>query len=299
MRMLYSFTSLLAMGLLVSSVSAQEENTQAQISPPSQEDTLVQEQPTSSLTAPSSTEEAAKTEKTSPIAPSEEPKMEGQEADGKANHLLALAEKEMMKSETAVRDDESFEFGLRLGWAHLLGNAAKGVEISDKVMGNPFALLDLGYRSDRNWYFGIYAQLGPVLSSKKFCKDVAGCEEKEGNFNAQGGANVHYHLIPEKEFDLWVGFGGGYEFLAMVKKIGGEMEDIRMYGPVGKIEVGGDWRMHENVGLGPLLNLVVGRYDFDFSDSLEVDTISRSGEIRNKALHMWLALGFRGTFNIY
>jgi hypothetical protein len=50
------------------------------------------------------------------------------------------------------------------------------------------------------------------------------------------------------------------------------------------------------VTVGPFASFSVGRYDHESLDALDGDHMSEA--VANKAVHEWLQIGARGTFNL-
>jgi hypothetical protein len=110
---------------------------------------------------------------------------------------------------------QGLELGLRTGYALPLGNSVGAFpggtasSLSDLVTGVLPIWIDAGYRFP-HVYVGAYFQYGIAFINN----DKTGCGGLDcSSSDVQFGANVHYHLFPDRTLDPWGGVGVGYEFL--------------------------------------------------------------------------------------
>jgi hypothetical protein len=201
---------------------------------------------------------------------------------------------------SAQADDVSphgIEVGLRSGYAIGLGNVDSPDTMSDFVQGAVPVWVDAGYRIESpNLFVGGYFQYGFGLLGGK----------TSSTCNTQGvscssnvlvyGLQAHYHVSPGDSFDPWIGYG-----------IGMENMNINLSGPGGSgsvglsgwdyaiFQLGGDFGVAPNLGIGPVVMFTMGQYG-NISQTLNGQTQSQS--VNQTALHEWLTLGIRGVYDI-
>jgi hypothetical protein len=127
------------------------------------------------------------------------------------------------------------------------------------------------------------------------------------------GAQVHYHLAPERSLDPWIGAGIGYEWLTSSVSSSGSIVPNGAPGPASlsttvhgfefvNLQGGLDFKPWErsNFGVGPFVSFSLGEYDSGSiacgGTACNVVPSSRSSDVREKGIHEWLTLGVRGTF---
>lgn len=148
----------------------------------------------------------------------------------------------------------------------------------------------LGYRLIPNLMVGAYFSAGAGLLGS-FFDGCTNCSAKDLRL----GAQVHYHVMPFRMLDPWVGAGFGYEWLAFsigqdsVTASGLEMFNLQAGFDVAvkKAREGrGTW-----FGLGPVVSFSMGR----FTGAACSGPGTRCDGISDPALHEWLTLGIRGV----
>jgi len=164
--------------------------------------------------------------------------------------------------------------------------------------------LDAGYRFNPALYLGAFFQYGfGFVNTDKatLCKqDGISCSVHDLAF----GANLHYHILPDAEFDPWIGAGFGYEFLTA--NVSGSTtilgQTITADGSTTikgfqflVLEAGGDFKATPAFAVGPFVNFALGKYT---SYSSTANGTERSGDLQNTGLHEWLTLGVRGQYNL-
>jgi hypothetical protein len=178
---------------------------------------------------------------------------------------------------------EGLELGARLGYGIPMGDAAKDSKLSDGVKSMIPIWIDAGYRIDENLFAGVYFQYG-LVQLKEDCPEGIDCSANNMRFGIQG----QYHIMPAESFDPWLGLGIGYE---MASAKFGDLETSTSGFEFLNVQAGGDFAVAEGVGIGPFLSFSLGQY----SKAKVGDT---SGDIEEKAMHQWLVLGVRGTFQL-
>jgi opacity protein-like surface antigen len=185
-----------------------------------------------------------------------------------------------------------FELGARLGFGVPLGDLAEKKSL-DKDIGSQLPVwIDAGYRVTPNIYVGAYGQLGYLLLKDRACTAPVECSALDWKI----GANVHYHFQPTATFDPWIGAGVGYEWFSIRETNAGKERSGGVRGfELVNLQVGGDYRLSEQAGIGPFASFSLGQYD---TASLTQDGQTKSADIKQTALHEWLTFGVRGVFDL-
>jgi hypothetical protein len=180
------------------------------------------------------------------------------------------------------------EIGARFAYALPLGDAAKNASLSDTVSGALPILVDVGYRIVPQLYVGLYGQFAFAFLSDKACPANASCSANDLRF----GLNVHYHFTtPAEPYDFWIGAGAGYEILSYKATVAGISAEGSASGfELGNAQVGFDYKMEQGVRVGPFAGVSVGQYS-------TAKAGNQSGDIKDKALHEWLAFGVRAAYD--
>ncbi len=137
--------------------------------------------------------------------------------------------------------------------------------------------LDAAYGLTRTVAIGAWGQ----LLSFGDTTDCRTCKTSSTAF----GAFVRYHLVQGMRFDPWMSAGLGYR----ITKITASGIPDTTYSGIEwlRLQVGGDWYPIDNLGLGPIMELDMGRYG------------TRSpGSIGDQANHWQLIFGARVTLDL-
>ncbi len=188
-------------------------------------------------------------------------------------------------------DDSKFFVGLRLGYSIPLGKAGgdedEELDLSFVSSGQIPIWLDLGYRVTPNLVLGLYGSYAFGFVGDA-CVEGADCSANQIRFGVQG----QYHLSPGESFNPWFGLGIGYEILNLHFEGQGSDFDESFKGfEFANLQVGGDFKVSDSVGIGPFVSFSLGQYSsVGFGDSSE--------DLEKKTLHEWLTIGARGAFNL-
>jgi opacity protein-like surface antigen len=220
--------------------------------------------------------------------------------------LVALAGSAFADGPTA----SGIEVGLRTGYSLPLGNVRgdstttqggttvteSSEALSDVVKGRVPIWIDAGYRINGNLYVGAFFQYGIMFVNTD---KSPGCNQSGVSCSAhdiQFGLNAHYHLMPESQFDPWGGVGIGYESVSSSVSGNGQSGDGGDSGfQFVNLQLGADYKVMPNFGVGPFLSFSVGQYT---SESGSFNGMTISQDIQSKALHEWLTIGLRGAYDI-
>jgi hypothetical protein len=194
------------------------------------------------------------------------------------------------------------EFGARLGYALPLGNLTGDAAstISNSINGAVPIFIEAGYRIARpNLYLGIYFSYAPgLLNTSNQNSLFGGCSQNGVSCSANVvmyGAQVHYHIMPEANFDPWIGAGIGMESINGSGSGGGTSTGASFSGwDYLLLQVGGDYRAAPMFGIGPVAWFGIGQFG-NVSGTTNGNTTSAS--INNTGLHEWLAIGVRGVLD--
>lgn len=193
--------------------------------------------------------------------------------------------------DAAERSVTGFEAGLRLGFGAALGDAEKDAPLSELVTGKVPVIVDAGYRISDRLYAGVYFQYALATLADDACPNGADCASSVLRYGVEG----QFHLMPRDDFDPWVGLGGGIETVDTSVSAGGADAESSIDG-IEFIHVSGgiDYRVHDKVGIGPLVTLTLARY----SDAeVKAGNATFGGAIKDKTFHEWLIVGVRARFH--
>jgi hypothetical protein len=206
---------------------------------------------------------------------------------------------------------EGFELGARLGYGIPMGEIEENSDLSDSISGMIPLQLDLGYRVLPELSLGGYFMYGFGFAGDDLSDacdnldDLPGVTADCSTHDLRLGIQAHYHFLPRKTLDPWLGLGVGYEWITFGTDIsgGGRELDVSATGrgfEFLNLQGGLDFKVADGLALGPFLSFSIGQYS-DSSASCSGNACaddSASEEIDSKALHQWLLLGIRGTFVI-
>ncbi len=199
-----------------------------------------------------------------------------------------------------------FELGARLGYGLPMGSADASTTLGDALGGlAPFGV-DGALVLPAGWSFGGYLAYG-IASVKRggpFCPSVA---SSCSGHDIRVGVEVLYHFsVGGPGADPWIGFGAGYEWLAYdlsaPTNTGGNATGTESVKGIEllNLQAGCSWRLAPTLGLGPFLQLSLGKYT-DYSYSITSNGVAqpeKSGSIDAPKMHEWLQLGVRGALRL-
>ncbi len=228
---------------------------------------------------------------------------------------LALGVTAVPSSVFAQSSGTGLALGLRVGYAIPMGKSGVvpaqdgGVtdtssgSLHDSIKGMVPIWLDAGYRINPALYVGAFFQYGFAFVNKDknpTCSQGFSCSAHDIAF----GANVHYHLLPDAQFDPWIGAGLGYELVTA--GLSGSFDGVSVDGSVTLkgfqfliLEAGGDIKATPDFAIGPFVNFALGELT-SWSSTATGAGVSenQSGDLQDTGLHEWLTLGVRGQYNL-
>jgi hypothetical protein len=193
-----------------------------------------------------------------------------------------------------VHAQESPESGLTLGakvgYALPMGEADKGEKLGDLFSGMVPLQAELGYRLDRSWSVGLYAQYGFVSVKSSLCPAGVSCSGVSTRLGVQG----QYTFDRTPGVRPWLGAGVGFEWTSIRVSAGGASETLKIDGTEYlNLSAGGDWLVSPRLWAGPFITLTIAQYS-------TVSALGQSVTIPSdqKRLHQWLILGVKGSLEL-
>ncbi|HZZ83446.1 MAG TPA: hypothetical protein VFE30_02825 [Anaeromyxobacteraceae bacterium] len=204
---------------------------------------------------------------------------------------LAASPAARAADDTAIEDlpllisskDTGLTLSLRLAYAFPLGDYAGGVGLGDVYQGSIPLQLDVGWRLDDRWTVAAFFQYGFAWMGSN-CPAGADCSARDLRL----GAEVLYRILPGAQWVPWVGLGAGYEWARATRSLGPTAVDVTSRGlELANVQLGADYQWGKSLSYGPYAAFTVGRF-----------STTTVGDLPDKALHHWLQLGLKGTFNL-
>lgn len=210
---------------------------------------------------------------------------------------LAQAQEEPMPTASNVpRARVGFQMALRTGYAVPMGKLSdrSNADLSNFFSGQVPVFVEIGGKPNPHLFLGGYFGLG-VGGAAGVQKDA--CETANASCVAVGlrlGAEIQYHILPEGSTNPWLGYGIGYESLAISGSAGGTTESVAVGGLEYAHLMGGvDFRLSHGFGLGPVVDFSVGQYSHA---RFESGSTTIDEDIQSQATHQWLTFGARFVF---
>jgi hypothetical protein len=189
-----------------------------------------------------------------------------------------------------------FQMALRAGYALPMGRLtdAPNADMTNVFSGQVPLFVEIGGKPSAHLFVGGYFGLGfggPAGVQKDQCDTL------NANCVAVGirlGAELQYHILPEGSANPWLGYGIGYESIALSGSSGGRTQTVSVGGFEYAHFMGGiDFRLNHGFGIGPVVDFSIGEYSHAHYDS---GTTTTDEDIQKKATHEWLTLGVRFVF---
>jgi small nuclear ribonucleoprotein (snRNP)-like protein len=186
-----------------------------------------------------------------------------------------------------------FQMALSTGYSLPLGSADNSLSQSDFVSGQVPVLLEIGGKTSRHLFFGVYSGVafggaGGALSSTCSLSGVS-CSSLDLRF----GAEIQVHFLPDARFNPYLGYGVGLESTSVSASSSATSASVTALGvELGRFTLGGDFRLSHYFGLGPCFTFSVAQYE---TISESTGGTSMSADLASKALHEWLTIGARVT----
>lgn len=172
-----------------------------------------------------------------------------------------------------------------------MGHVFKDRKLSDLSSGQVPFVLDIGGKVIPELFIGGYFGLAfggaGGLASEQCERSNVSC----AGVGVSLGVEAQYHILPKNLVNPWVGYGLGFQSLAMGAKVNGHTETSSFSGfEFARFMAGADFRLNHVFGVGPFVDLSMATYT-KYQDEDE-----DSRDIPDTALHEWLTLGVRFVF---
>ena len=196
------------------------------------------------------------------------------------------------------------ELGARTGVALPFGSVASGSPLSDSIGAQIPVQIDLGFRPDPHLFIGAYGSYGFVVPASGVCQGGS-CSGSD----VRAGVEAQFHFRPGFRFDPWLGVGTGYEWLHVASWSSGKVQDgvdtstdanLTLRGwEIVNAQAGLDYALCTGVRVGPFVGFSIGEFEnASQSSTLRGTEHASSTDIQQTALHEWLTLGLRGSFDL-
>jgi hypothetical protein len=196
-----------------------------------------------------------------------------------------------------------WSLGLRVGYAPAMGDAAKDQALEEGVKSQIPIQVDAAYRITKDVAVGGYFAygIGQTGSAEGTCDlDGVDCSANVVRLGVQGSYTFNQlkaALVP------WAGVGFGYERRSLEASGGGVKQTTCYRGfELLNLQVGGDYKVTEDLAVGPYLQLSLGQYSRSKREDGVLPALSYGGEygseIEEKAMHQWVGFGIRGKYDL-
>jgi hypothetical protein len=216
---------------------------------------------------------------------------------------------------TAPPPRVSFQMALRTGYAVPMGDArgaepcrgmspgacpppggpANDVAMSDLFSGQVPIFVEVGGKVIPALFVGGFLGLGFGGAAGQVGES---CKQDRSDCTTVGvrfGAEVQYHVLPAEMANPWIGYGFGFESIALALSRGGQTSTSGLSGLEFAHLMGGiDFRLSRVFGIGPFVDFSLGQYSKYRFETPYFGT--QEGDIQATKMHQWLAFGARSTF---
>jgi hypothetical protein len=187
--------------------------------------------------------------------------------------------------------ESGLSIGLSVGYAIPMGEDVAGSSLSDGFSGGIPLQVDLGWRFSPYFYLGGFFQYSFVLLASGVTNQCSANNVSCSGSDLQFGLDFVYTILPYAGIMPYVGLGAGWE-IASINVSGNGTGSLTYSGfQFLRIIAGADFRVGSAFKIGPFANFSMGQYSTLSSPAQDVS-------ISNKALHMWLQFGLKGTVDL-
>lgn len=198
----------------------------------------------------------------------------------------------------AFASENGLTLGLRTGFGIPLGDSTKSMALNKTFAGTVPLWIDVGYRFNPNFSAGGFFQYGLGFMEKGGCREDLSCSASVVRFGVQAA----YNFEPTAVFAPWVGLGIGYEMATVSWTEQGSDLDWTWRGiEYLNLQYGADFKVTPQLSFGPFLTFSIGRYSTrTIVETSGTNSLTQSVHIPSdyQAMHQWLQVGLRGTFNL-
>lgn len=194
-------------------------------------------------------------------------------------------------------DRAGLDLAVRVGYAIPFGDVdGDRGSLSGRVSGAVPFVIEAGYRFDRHFTLGPYFQYAIAQVQENTNTGCTGNTDCSG-WVVRTGLEGLYHFDTSSVVAPWVGLGAGYEWTSY----SGSAANVGFSASANgwefvNVQVGGDFRLGQNVTLGPFVSFSVARYG---SESGTLGGLTGSSDVTNPSVHEWLQIGARFGFEAF
>jgi hypothetical protein len=192
--------------------------------------------------------------------------------------------------------DRGAEVAVRTGLALPFGDTDANNSFDQYASSAIPLVVEAGFRVDSHLFLG--GRFGYAFANVKnpggLCTNNTSC----GGAVVTLGIEGIYRLMPEETFAPWLGLGLGYDWTSVdVTTQNANFGGSATYsGFQGILMAGGDYRVNQQLVLGPAVEASFGRFDTVASEvRTGLGTTSNEMDITDTAWHTWVTLGIRGA----
>jgi hypothetical protein len=180
-----------------------------------------------------------------------------------------------------------FQMAFRTGYSVPMGEVAKDEKMSDGVSGQVPIIVDIGGKVIPELFIGGYFGLGFGGTAGQLQEECKATDQTCVAVSAQLGIEAQYHILPAGSVNPWLGYGLGFESLAVSIPVDGATETRSLGGfQFARLSDGVDFRVNRGFGVGPFVEYSLGQYSSNHFRGRDID-------IPNKSGHQWLTFGVR------
>jgi outer membrane autotransporter protein len=211
--------------------------------------------------------------------------------------LVVVFPAALASAQGAPVPDRGAEVAVRTGLALPFGDTDANNSFDQYASSAIPLVVEAGIRVDSHLFVG--GRFGYSFANVKnpggLCDNGASC----GGSVVTLGIEGIYRLMPEETFAPWLGLGLGYDWTAVDitaqnVNAGGS---ATYSGFQGILMAGGDYRVNQQLVLGPAVEASFGRFDTVATQTRFGNaTTSMETDITDTAWHTWLTLGIRGAW---
>lgn len=210
--------------------------------------------------------------------------------------LLVLAPRAALAQQqepAAPPPHSGFQMALRTGLGLPFGNTsgAPNDGYSRLVSAQVPLMLDIGGKLSPHVFLGGYLGLGFGGVGSDLDAVCASNSASCLHASFRIGAQLQYNVAPAAKVNPWVGYGIGIESSGVGSRTSAGQSSAAVAGfELARLMAGVDFRLASGIGVGPFVDLTLGRYS---SASIDDGSGAESFDIQDKAFHSWLTLGAR------
>jgi len=205
--------------------------------------------------------------------------------------IVVLGWSAAASAQQAPRARTGFQMDIRTGYAIPLGDAFKDGKLSDITSGQVPIIVDIGGKAIPQLFLGGYLGLGFGGAGGKASDQCEALNATCASVSFNLGVEAQYHILPQNSVNPWIGYGLGFQSLAMGRKVNGDTVTGSFSGfEFARLMGGVDFRLNRVFGVGPFVDLSMAKYGSYKDDD------DNSHDIPETALHEWLTLGVRFVF---